>query len=277
VTTITDPDRPPRYAWFIFDPVKGTTFAMYEQLDQQSTAPKLERSSLFRSIAQSDTSKRVSKYFESSGFSRWTAIYGDGGIPPIWTVIRDGHRMAINTVIEWVKNDTTRTALDAGCGTGTLALALADQGYEVDGFDQSAPMVSYARYSCFGRTKGIQPHFQVGDIAALAGDERSYDLVCCLDVLFHYPYDEVKVMLENLAKISSHKLIGSFAVKTSMNSLWMMIGKKFFHQKNRMTSLHLLSYDEVEQVLYRAGFQMKRTRRVKKFFYDSFIFEAVRA
>jgi magnesium-protoporphyrin O-methyltransferase len=248
---------------------------MQQQIDLERT--EIERKSLFRSIVPSETRKHVAKYFETSGFSRWTAIYGNGGIPPIWSVIREGHQRAIDTVIEWVKNDGHRTALDAGCGTGTLAVALSDVGYEVDGFDSSAPMISYAKYATYGRTKGIPPHFEVGDIHALAGEGRSYDLVCCLDVLFHYPYDEVKVMLTNLASLSAKKFIGSFAVKTSMNSFWMMVGKKYFHQKNRMTSLHLLSYDEVEQVLYRAGFRMKRTRRVKRFFYDSFLFEAVRA
>jgi hypothetical protein len=38
----------------------------------------------------------------------------------------------------------------------------------------------------------------------------------------------------------------------------------------------MLSYDQIEQVLYRAGFRMSRTHRVKKLFYDSFVFEAVR-
>ena len=55
----------------------------------------------------------------------------------------------------------------------------------------------------------------------------------------------------------------------------MRVGQKF-HAKNRMTKLHMFSYDEVERVLRRAGFEMTNTRRVKFFFYDSFVFEAVR-
>lgn len=38
----------------------------------------------------------------------------------------------------------------------------------------------------------------------------------------------------------------------------------------------MFSYDQVEQILYRAGFKMLRTKRIKFFFYDSFVFEAVR-
>jgi hypothetical protein len=57
----------------------------------------------------------------------------------------------------------------------------------------------------------------------------------------------------------------------------MAIGERFFHQKNRMTHLHLFSYDQVERVMYRAGFRIIRKARVKRLFYDSFVFEAVRS
>ncbi len=247
-----------------------------QQIDLEAVVPSPKRTSLFGAHAPSETSRRVAKYFETSGFSRWTAIYGEGGIPPIWRVIREGHDRAMDQVIDWLQDDGCRTALDAGCGTGALAIRLADCGYAVHGFDVSAPMVSFARYITKDRSEGIAPQFFVGDIAALDAPPRSYELVCCLDVLFHYPYEEVKEMLAKLASLSSHKVIGSFAIRTGMNSFWMMIGKRFFHQKNRMTNLHLLTYDQVEQILYRAGFRVTRTHRVKKFFYDSYVFEAIR-
>ena len=234
-----------------------------------------ERTSLFANREQSETGKRVRQYFETSGFSRWSAIYGSGDIPPIWKVIRDGHDKALETVVSWLSTDTGHTALDAGCGTGTLSTALASHGYEVDAFDVSAPMIHFAKYINAGRTKGIPPRFQVGDIAALAGEAKTYDTVCCLDVLFHYPYNEVSEMLKRLTSLASSKVIGSFAIRTPMNDFWMAVGQKF-HKKNRMTKLHMFTYDEVERILYRAGFKITRTNRVKFFFYDSFLFEAVR-
>ena len=230
---------------------------------------------LFANRPKSETAKRVSKYFETSGFSRWSAIYGSGDIPPIWKVIRDGHQRAVDKVIEWVTADPLHTALDAGCGTGSLAINLADHGFEVDAFDVSAPMIHFAKYINGGRTKGLAPQFMVGDIAALAGQEKTYDLVCCLDVLFHYPYEEVSDMLRRLTALSSRKIVASFALRTAANDFWMKIGQRF-HTKNRMTKLFMFSYDEVEQILYRAGFRITRKHRVKFFFYDSFVFEAVR-
>ena len=230
---------------------------------------------LFTDRPKSETAKRVHKYFETSGFSRWSAIYGSGDIPPIWKVIRDGHQRAIDKVVEWVTAEKMHTALDAGCGTGTLAIELAGHGFEVDAFDVSAPMIHFAKYINGGRTKGFAPDFMVGDIAALAGREKTYDLVCCLDVLFHYPYEEVSDMLRRLMSLSAHKVVASFAIRTPMNDFWMKVGQRF-HTKNRMTKLFMFSYDEVEQILYRAGFRITRKHRVKFFFYDSFVFEAVR-
>lgn len=224
----------------------------------------------------SNTGVRVAKYFATSGFSRWTAIYGDGQLPPIWNSIREGHDLALGAIREFIEGDEPGTALDAGCGTGTLAIALARDGYAVDAFDVSAPMVSFARYAAGTVPSVHQPTFRVGDIGAIDIAPKAYRLVCCLDVLFHYPHEEVAAMLTKLAASASHKVIGSFALRTPLNAFWMMIGKRFFHQKNRMTNLHLLSYDDIEQVLYRAGFRMTRTRRIKRFFYDSFVFEAVR-
>lgn len=249
---------------------------MQQEIDTGNTAPRSAPRSLFRAHDPSETGRRVQSYFENSGFSRWTAIYGNGSIPPIWGVIREGHERAMNRVIDWIQDDGARTALDAGCGTGALSMRLADCGYRVHGFDVSAPMVSFARYITQDRSTGDAPTFSVGSIAALDGAPRSYELVCCLDVLFHYPYAEVDAMLQKLASLCSFKIIGSFALRTPLNAFWMQIGKRFFHQKNRMTNMHLLTYDQVEQVLYRAGFRVSRTHRVKRFFYDSFVFEAVR-
>ena len=230
---------------------------------------------LFAAREPSETGSRVRKYFETSGFSRWTAIYGTGDVPPIWKVIRDGHDRALETVTSWVATSKGHTALDAGCGTGNLSVELAHHGFEVDAFDVSAPMIHFAKYINAGRTKGIPPRFLVGDIAALAGRDRRYDVVCCLDVLFHYPYEEVADMLTRLTSLAAHKVVGSFALRTPMNDFWMKVGQRF-HAKNRMTKLHMFGYDEIEQVLYRAGFRMTRRKRIKFFFYDSFVFEAVR-
>ena len=60
--------------------------------------------------------------------------------------------------------------LDAGCGTGRVAIELGRRGYEVAGVDSDASMLSVARETA--------PHlpWHLADLAELT-DESSYDLV----------------------------------------------------------------------------------------------------
>jgi len=247
---------------------------MQTELSQPASLPERTHAA-FEAAPPSSVGERVQRYFETSGFSRWTAIYGTGEIPPIWRVIRDGHQQSLDQVLAWIAGDESITALDAGCGTGNLAIQLAERGYDVDAFDVSAPMIHFAKYINSGRTRKTPPNFMVGDIACVEGQNRSYDLVCCLDVLFHYPFEEATAMFERLTNLSDGKLIASFALRTWANDFWMAVGKKF-HSKNRMTHLYMYSFSEVKEALAKMGFEITRTRRVKFFFYDSFVFEAVR-
>ncbi len=72
-----------------------------------------------------------------------------------------------------------RRVLDAACGTGAHALALAERGYQVIGADPSTGMIDRARQVATDR--GLDVDFVVagfGQMAALAGN--SFDAVLCL-------------------------------------------------------------------------------------------------
>jgi glycine/sarcosine N-methyltransferase len=75
--------------------------------------------------------------------------------------------------------------LDAACGTGMHAIALARQGYEVVGADLSAGMVERARANaraeCASAPADVDARFEVagfGELAACAG--TGFDAVLCL-------------------------------------------------------------------------------------------------
>ena len=77
-----------------------------------------------------------------------------------------------------------RRILDAGCGSGPLAAALADGGAEVTGFDSSAAMVDLAR-----QRLGQDADLHVADLAApLDFPDAEYDDVVASLVL-HYLQD----------------------------------------------------------------------------------------
>ena len=70
---------------------------------------------------------------------------------------------------------------DLGCGTGTLAKLLVDEGYQVDGVDFSPEMVRRAR------TKAPQAAFVVGDAARPCLSPSAYDVVLSRHVLWAMP------------------------------------------------------------------------------------------
>ncbi len=71
---------------------------------------------------------------------------------------------------------------DLGCGTGTLSLLLAGEGYEVTGVDFSPAMVERARAKA-----GDLVDVLVGDAADPPLEPAAYDVVLCRHVLWALP------------------------------------------------------------------------------------------
>ena len=76
---------------------------------------------------------------------------------------------------------------DLGCGTGTLSLLLAEEGYPVDGVDFSPEMVRRADAKA-GTLPGTS--FAVGDAGAPPLAAAAYDVVLCRPVLWALPAPE---------------------------------------------------------------------------------------
>lgn len=80
--------------------------------------------------------------------------------------------------------------LDAACGTGMHAIALAERGYTLTGADLSEPMVQRARRNA--QDAGVQARFETagfGDLTSTFG-QNSFDALLCMgNSLPHVPDD----------------------------------------------------------------------------------------
>jgi ubiquinone/menaquinone biosynthesis C-methylase UbiE len=118
-----------------------------------------------------------------------------------------------------------RRALDVACGTGTLALLLADQGWDVIGLDSSAAMLDQAIAKAQNMTTPGQVAFIQGDMRALPTDGQqqmtkdpqskpdtlssfvlrpsSIDLVTCVYDSLNYLLDEreLAVCFQGMARV----------------------------------------------------------------------------
>jgi SAM-dependent methyltransferase len=82
----------------------------------------------------------------------------------------------------------TEAALDAGCGTGALAFALAPNVAEVVGIDTRVDYLEAARDSAPENVRFVE-----GDVTALPFGYASFDLACCHRVLHHVRRPELAV------------------------------------------------------------------------------------
>ena len=86
-------------------------------------------------------------------------------------------------------------ALDAGCGTGALALALAPHVSEVVAMDTRVDYLEAGRASAPENVRFVE-----GDVTKLPFDYASFDLACCHRVLHHVRRPELAV--SELARVT---------------------------------------------------------------------------
>lgn len=91
----------------------------------------------------------------------WDAMYS-AEEPPPWDL--EEVQPALLAFLD--RAEIADPVLDAGCGTGTLALLLAGRGHSVTGFDLSAPAVDRARARA--AAEGLDAELQVADAAHVA-------------------------------------------------------------------------------------------------------------
>ena len=103
-------------------------------------------------------------------------------------------RLLLGSFAERIAADVAAVApagarvLEVGCGPGHLSIRLARLGFEVAGLDLDPAMIARAQANASraGNRGGRRPSFLVGDVAALAFPDRSFDLVVSTLSMHHW-------------------------------------------------------------------------------------------
>jgi SAM-dependent methyltransferase len=104
-------------------------------------------------------------------------------------------RLLLSPLVKRIAADVASVAsagarvLEVGCGPGHLSMRLArHHGLEVTGLDLDPAMITRARVNTHRAGSGDQrrPEFLVGDVAALAFPDRSFDLVVSTLSMHHW-------------------------------------------------------------------------------------------
>ncbi|MGD1804805.1 magnesium protoporphyrin IX methyltransferase [Dapis sp. BLCC M126] len=227
-------------------------------------------------MTKTDDKTIVRDYFNSTGFDRWRRIYGDGQVNKVQLDIRKGHQQTVDTVLSWLQADDNLSGLsicDAGCGVGSLSIPLAKAGAVIYGSDISEKMVSEAYQRAKSSLISIDNvNFVAQDLEALSG---KYHTVVCLDVLIHYPQEEVAAMINHLISLAESRLIISFAPKTLALTILKKVGE-LFPGPSKTTRAYQHREADIIKILESNGFSIQREAMTSTSFYYSRLLEAVR-
>jgi ubiquinone/menaquinone biosynthesis C-methylase UbiE len=103
-------------------------------------------------------------------------------------LVSDEQREAWHDLLSRLVGRAPQRVLDVGCGTGFLALRLAELGHIVSGVDLSGQMIEQARGKA--DQAALEIEFRVGDAADLDSADEAYDLVVARHVIWNLPDPE---------------------------------------------------------------------------------------
>ncbi len=130
---------------------------------------------------------QLEHYFDRTAHDAWARLTSDAPVGRIRATVRAGRDAMRATLLDWLPADLSgRRILDAGCGTGALAVAAAERGAEVIGVDISPKLVALGRERIAGRRGAGSVELVVGDFTDPA--LGPFDHVVAMDSLIHYPF-----------------------------------------------------------------------------------------
>ena len=129
----------------------------------------------------------IETYFDRTAADAWAALTSDAPVSRIRRTVRRGRDAMRDTLLNWLPADLTgSTLIDAGCGTGTLAIEAAQRGAEVVAVDLSPTLVNLARERLRDLNQTLDVTFIVGDMRDM--DLGSFDYAVAMDSLIHFRF-----------------------------------------------------------------------------------------
>jgi magnesium-protoporphyrin O-methyltransferase len=181
--------------------------------------------------------------------------------------------MRSNLIARLPESLAGKRILDAGCGTGALALELAKKGASVVAIDLSPNLIELAK-------ERISPadrqniDFRSGDM--LDDGLGEFDYVVGMDSMIHYCATDMLVVLEKLAPRVSNKIVFTFAPSTLPLEVMIRVGR-LFPRKDRAPFIEPISQVKLSKLINQSpwfvDWKIPHTQLVSSGFYKSQLME----
>jgi magnesium-protoporphyrin O-methyltransferase len=226
---------------------------------------------------------QIEHYFDRTAMQAWEQLTSDAPVGRIRATVRAGRDRMRATLLEWLPQDLHGLRLlDAGCGTGALAMAAAHRGAQVVAIDLSPTLVEVAvrrTAEHLGETfdTGGRIEWKSGDFTDPALGE--FDYVVAMDSLIHYTLDDAVRVLEGWSRRTRRGLLFTFAPSNPLLSAMHAVGR-LFPRGDRAPAIEPMAESRLRRMLGMddglAHWQPGRSERVKSGFYTSQAMELLR-
>ena len=217
---------------------------------------------------------KLQDYFDRTANDAWAKLTSDAPVSGIRATVRAGRdQMRSNLIARLPESLAGRRILDAGCGTGALALELAQKGASVVAIDLSPNLIELAK-------ERIAPadrqniDFRSGDM--LDDGLGEFDYVVGMDSMIHYCAADMLVVLEKLAPRVSKKIVFTFAPSTLPLEVMIRVGR-LFPRKDRAPFIEPISQVKLSKLINQSpwfvDWKIPHTQLVSSGFYKSQLME----
>jgi magnesium-protoporphyrin O-methyltransferase len=221
---------------------------------------------------------QLEDYFDRTAVEAWKRLTSDAPVGRIRATVRAGRDRMRATLLDCLPRDLTgRRLLDAGCGTGALAIEAARRGAHVVAIDLSPTLVDLAHERSARDFGSGHVEFRVGDMLDPALGE--FDHVVAMDSLIHYRAADVVRVLAGLAARTRDSIVFTFAPRTGPLTLMHAVGR-LLPRGNRAPAIEPVALDDLQQRIDQeallSAWVTGRTQRVGVGFYTSQALELTR-
>ena len=222
---------------------------------------------------------QIEDYFDRTAMKAWEQLTSTAPVGRIRATVRAGRDRMRAQLLDWLPQDLHGLRiLDAGCGTGALAMEAAHRGASVLAIDLSPALVDIAvrrvaqhleTFECNGRID-----FRSGDFTDPALGE--FDYVVAMDSLIHYNAGDAVRVLEGWSQRTRQALVFTFAPSNPALRTMKAVGR-MFPRANRAPWIEPVAEKTLRSMLAQhpglQRWQAGRTQRVSSGFYTSQAFE----
>jgi len=222
---------------------------------------------------------QLETYFDRTAMEAWARLTSDAPVSRIRATVRAGRDAMRATLLSWLPADLRgRRLLDAGCGTGALAVEAARRGAQVVAIDVAPRLIELARERTPRDLGEGSIEFRAGDMLDPALGR--FDHVVAMDSLIHYNAADCVGAIAALAARTAGSVVYTYAPRTPALTVMHAAGR-LFPRSERAPAIQPISENVMQRLLVAApglrNWQAARTQRVASGFYKSQAMEICRS